>query len=146
MNSDRVTKIILFSATLLIVVVAGGIIFSLAQGSVPAFKEFGLKFIFTDRWDPTEGREVYGALPFIAGTLITSFLALIICVPLAFATSLFIAEYYRGTRTDSLWPVGLLCAQTADCQPRHKRAGIRNIYIIADTCNNDNSVCYFYKY
>lgn len=99
MNSDRVTKIILFSATLLIVVVAGGIIFSLAQGSVPAFKEFGLKFIFTDRWDPTEGREVYGALPFIAGTLITSFLALIICVPLAFATSLFIAEYYRGTRT-----------------------------------------------
>lgn len=98
MNSDRVTKIILFVSSFLIIAVAAGIVFSLAGGSVPAFREFGLKFITTNKWDPTTGREVYGALPFIAGTLITSLLALVICIPLAFSTSLFIAEYFRGTR------------------------------------------------
>lgn len=98
MNSDRVTKIILFVSSFLIIALAAGIVFSLAGGSVPAFREFGLKFITTNKWDPTTGREVYGALPFIAGTLITSLLALAICIPLAFSTSLFIAEYFRGTR------------------------------------------------
>lgn len=98
MNSDRITRITLFSSSLLIIILAGGIAFSLAGGALPAFREFGLKFIFTNEWDPTEGQEVYGALPFIAGTLITSLLALAICIPLAFSTSLFIAEYFRGTR------------------------------------------------
>lgn len=98
MNSDRITRIFLFSSSLLIIILVGGIVFSLTRGAIPAFREFGLKFIITNQWDPTEGREVYGALPFIAGTLITSITALIICIPLAFSTSLFIAEYFRGTR------------------------------------------------
>jgi len=98
MNSDKLTKTILFSSSLLILIVSAGIVFSLVGGAIPAIKEFGLKFIITNDWNPTEGHEIYGALPFIAGTLITSVLALIICLPLAFSTSLFIAEYYRGTR------------------------------------------------
>lgn len=96
--SDRLTHIILLSSTLFIIIIAGGIVFSLTRGAIPAFQEFGLKFITGSRWDPTDGREVYGAMPFITGTLITSFLALLICIPLAFSTSLFIAEYYKGTR------------------------------------------------
>jgi len=98
MISDRLTKTVLFSATLIILAVTAGIVFSLSEGSVPAFREFGLKFIVSNEWNPTEGKEVYGALPFIAGTLITSLLALIICIPLASSTSLFIAEYFRNTR------------------------------------------------
>ena len=102
MNSDKLTKTILFSASLLVLIVAAGIVFSLTKGSIPAFKEFGLKFIITNEWNPTEGHEVYGALPFIAGTLITSILALIICLPLAFSTSLFVAEYFRNTRVANI--------------------------------------------
>ena len=102
MNSDRLTKALLFLASLLIVIVSAGIVLSLVGGSVPAFREFGLRFIFINAWDPTDGRELYGALPFIAGTLITSFIALIICVPLAFSTSLFIAEYFRNTNIASI--------------------------------------------
>lgn len=98
MNSDRITKTALFISSLLIIAIAAGIVFSLAGGSVPAFREFGLKFITNNKWDPTAGREIYGALPIIAGTLITSLLALVICIPLAFSTSLFIAEYFKGTR------------------------------------------------
>jgi phosphate transport system permease protein len=98
MNSDRLTRAFLFASSLLILMIAAGIAFSLVGGSIPAFKTFGLRFIVADVWNPTTGRESYGALPFIAGTLITSFLALIICLPLAFSTSLFMAEYFRGTR------------------------------------------------
>src|SRR5665647_1149957 len=102
MSSDKVTKTILFSASLLVLIISTGIVFSLVKGSIPAFKEFGLKFIVTNEWNPTSGHEVYGALPFIAGTLITSVLALLICLPLAFSTSLFIAEYFRNTRVANI--------------------------------------------
>ena len=100
--SDRVTKTLLFTASLIVLIVAAGIVFSLIGGSVPAFKEFGIRFIFSNVWDPTDGRENYGALPFIAGTLITSILALVICIPLAFSTSLFIAEYFKNTRVSNI--------------------------------------------
>ncbi len=102
MNSDRITKTILFSSSLLVLIISAGIVLSLIGGTIPAFKEFGIKFIFTNKWNPTEGHEVYGALAFIAGTLITSFLALIICIPLAFSTSMFIAEYFKDTRVSGI--------------------------------------------
>lgn len=97
-NSDKITRVILSFAALLIMLLAGGMIYALAGGSIPALREFGPGFIFTDEWDPTEGRQVYGALPFIAGTLMTSVTALLISLPLSFSTSLFLGEYFRGTR------------------------------------------------
>jgi phosphate transport system permease protein len=102
MSSDKITRTLLFSASLLVLIISAGIVFSLVRGSIPAFREFGLKFIVSKEWNPTAGREAYGALPFIAGTLITSVLALIICLPLAFSTSLFIAEYFRNTRVANI--------------------------------------------
>jgi len=106
MNSDRITKIILSLASLLILMLAAGMLFSLVEGSVPSFKAFGLKFIISGEWDPTEGKEAYGALPFIAGTLMTSVTALIISLPLSFSTSLFLGEYFKGTRVARI--LGLL--------------------------------------
>ena len=106
MNSDRITKIILSLASLLILMLAAGMVFSLVEGSIPSFKTFGLKFIFSGEWDPTEGKETYGALPFIAGTLMTSVAALIISLPLSFSTSLFLGEYFKGTRVARI--LGLL--------------------------------------
>ncbi len=77
--------------------------FSMLKDAIPAFKTFGFfRFIFSSQWNPTEGREQYGALPFITGTIITSLLALIMCIPLAFSTSLFIAEYFRKTKISAV--------------------------------------------
>jgi len=98
MNSDKITKAVLLFSSFIILFVAGGILFSLVQGAIPAFKSFGLKFIFSNNWNPTEGKENYGALPFIAGTIITSVAALLISLPLSFSASLFLGEYYRGTK------------------------------------------------
>lgn len=96
MKSDKITNSILFGASLIILFISAGMVFSLVGGALPAFNEYGLNFIISHEWDPTESREVYGALPFIVGTLSTSLLALVLCLPLAFATSLFVAEYFRG--------------------------------------------------
>ncbi|HQO84280.1 MAG TPA: phosphate ABC transporter permease subunit PstC, partial [Bacteroidales bacterium] len=93
MSGDRVTKALLFISSLTILLLSAGIVISLLGGALPAFKEFGVRFITSSVWNPTEGSEEYGAMAFIAGTVITSILALIICIPMAFSTSLFIAEY-----------------------------------------------------
>src|SRR5664279_5540730 len=96
MNSDKITKIVLVSVSFIILIVAGGMVFSLVGGAIPAFKTYGFGFITSTQWNPREGQEQYGALPFIAGTLITSFVALLISFPLSFSTSLFLGEYYRN--------------------------------------------------
>ena len=101
-NSERIVKTILFLASVVVILITAGMVYSLMSGAIPVFKEFGLRFIISSEWNPTEGREAYGALPFIAGTLLTSLIAIILCFPLAFSTSLFIGEYYRGTRIASI--------------------------------------------
>jgi len=97
-NSERIVKIVLFLSSLLIILITAGMVLSLMNGSIPVFKEIGLRFIISSQWNPTEGSEEYGAMAFIAGTLMTSIIAIILCFPLAFSTSLFIGEYYKGTR------------------------------------------------
>ncbi len=96
MNSEKITKNVLFIASLSLILLATGMVLTLVQGSIPVFQKFGLHFIISTKWNPTAGREQYGALPFIVGTIITSVLALIICLPLALSASLFLGEYYKG--------------------------------------------------
>lgn len=98
MNSDKITKAVLLLSSFVILSIAAGMIYSLVNGAIPAFKSFGLKFIWSNNWNPTQNQEDYGALPFIAGTIITSVAALLISLPLSFSASLFLGEYFRGTR------------------------------------------------
>ena len=56
----------------------------------PAIEKFGLGFIFSQEWDTVEG--VYGALPYVYGTLISSFLAILIGVPIGLAIALVTSE------------------------------------------------------
>jgi phosphate transport system permease protein len=63
----------------------------LLQQSMPAIRKFGASFLFTTNWDPIEER--FGALPFIYGTLISSFLALLIAVPLSVGAAVFINDF-----------------------------------------------------
>jgi phosphate transport system permease protein len=78
------------SATLLMAALAG-VIVSLAIGGWPAFRAFGFGFLTSTEWNPVT--EVYGAAGPIAGTLITSFLALVIALPLAVGVAVFLTEF-----------------------------------------------------
>jgi len=98
MNGEKITKVVLFITSLVILFLAAGMVYSIINGALPAFNEFGLRFIFSSEWNPTEGKEEYGALPFIVGTLLTSILALLLCIPMSFSASLFLGEYFRNTK------------------------------------------------
>ena len=52
--------------------------------------KFGLKFFFGSAWDPVNAN--FGALPFVYGTLVSSLLALVLAVPLAVGTAIFLTE------------------------------------------------------
>lgn len=79
-----------FFFALTVLMALAGIIVSLIVSSIPAFREFGWRFITTVEWDPVN--EVYGAAIAIFGTLVTSFIALSIAVPLSFGIALFLTE------------------------------------------------------
>jgi phosphate transport system permease protein len=79
-----------FTFALSVLMVLVGIIISLVIGAAPAFQEFGLAFVTTVEWDPVNDK--YGALIAIVGTLITSFIALIIAFPISFGIALFLTE------------------------------------------------------
>lgn len=73
-----------------VLLVLAGIIISLMIGAWPALREFGLPFIFSIEWDPVNDK--YGALIAIVGTLVTSFIALLIAFPISFGIALFLTE------------------------------------------------------
>ena len=77
--------------------------------ALPALKRFGPSFIWTSTWDPVG--EVYGAEPMIFGTLASSFLALLIAVPLALSVAIFLTEFSpRWLRQPVAFLVELLAA------------------------------------
>lgn len=97
--SDKLYKAILFIAALIIPIVCGGVIYALITDAYEAFEHFGFfKFLASSEWDYTEGAEQYGALPFITGTLMTTMLALLFCIPFSLPMALFVGEYFKGKK------------------------------------------------
>ena len=89
-GGDEVAYVVTLASTASILVVVGLIVAELWLNSQPTVKTFGWHFLFTSTWDPNNGK--FGALPFIYGTCVTSFLALLIAVPFGIASSVFLAE------------------------------------------------------
>ena len=90
-DADRIFYYLCVSIAVGVVLLVIGIGITLFWGSLPSLKAFGLHFFGGRVWDPVN--EEFGALPFVAGTLITSFLALVITFPFAMASGIFLAEY-----------------------------------------------------
>ncbi len=63
-------------------------------------EQFGWHFLFTQDWDPVQ--EIYGALPYIYGTVVTSLLALVIAVPMGLGAAIFLAELAPAQISDPL--------------------------------------------
>lgn len=97
--NDRLYHTLLFVAACVMPIVCGGVIYALVTDAFDAFEHFGfLRFLTSEEWDYTQGQEQYGALPFITGTLMTTFLALLFCIPFSLPVALFVGEYFKGTR------------------------------------------------
>ena len=90
-RGDGVFRAVILGLSMIIIFVFLMSIYLLGKDSLPALKAFGLSFLGGSAWNPVTAK--FGALPMIAGTLITSFAALVISVPLALASAIFVAEY-----------------------------------------------------
>lgn len=73
-----------------VLIVLGAIFASLIVGSMLALQTFGISFFYTESWNPVT--EKFGALAPIGGTLITSFIAMLIAVPVGLGAAIFLTE------------------------------------------------------
>ena len=87
---DLVFRSLTFLFALFVLLILGGVIVALIEGALPAFRTFGLSFIATEVWNPVT--EKFGALAPIYGTLVTSAIAMLVGIPVAFGVALFITE------------------------------------------------------
>lgn len=78
-------------AAMAVVVILLLMVVELTHTAWPAIDKFGLKFIWSTDWNPP--RERFGALPFIAGTLVTSLLALVVGTVIGVGAALFLVEF-----------------------------------------------------
>ncbi len=91
-SEKRFTAVLVISALFMVILLLA-VFFTLLVSSIPAIKAFGTGFLYGKTWDPTT--DTFGALPFLAGTLLTSFLALALSIPFSISISLFLGEYLR---------------------------------------------------
>ena len=78
------------AAALGVLLLLSGVMISLVAGSLPALRTFGFGFLVSERWNPVT--ENFGALAPIYGTLVTSFIAMLIAVPLGLMIAFFLTE------------------------------------------------------
>lgn len=97
MKKDLVFNAILTVVGVGFIILTAAILYTLASMSVPAIGNFGfIDFLSGTEW--SDKTETYGAWPFIVGTLETSLLALLLCIPFSLAVALFCGEYFKGKR------------------------------------------------
>src|ERR1700732_5456581 len=75
-----------------VLLILGGIILSLVVGAWPAMKQYGAAFLWTQRWAPSADPPVLGALGPMYGTLVTSFIAMLIAIPVGLGIAIFLHE------------------------------------------------------
>jgi phosphate transport system permease protein len=87
---DDVFRNITRLAAIAVLVILGGVMISLIIGSAPALREFGLGFLVDETWNPVT--EKFGAIAPIYGTVVTSFIAMFIAVPVGLMIAVFLTE------------------------------------------------------
>jgi phosphate transport system permease protein len=90
---DSIFRKSLSYSSLLFIALLIGMFVTLLIQSLPSIEKFGLSFYTGTTWDPVNIE--FGSLPFLVGTLITSFIALAIAIPFSLSISLFLGEYFK---------------------------------------------------
>jgi phosphate transport system permease protein len=92
--SEASFRKLLYLAGLSLLILLAAIFLSLAVASLPALRQFGFSFLMGKTWDPVRGE--FGALAFLVGTLMSSFMALLISLVFSLPVSIFLGEYFRA--------------------------------------------------
>lgn len=89
---DKLFSGLVVGAAAYTLLMVGLVVFSVGRGSIDIFSAEGLEFIIQSNWNAVEGRESFGAFPYIIGTLLSSAIAMVIGVPISLAIAIFISE------------------------------------------------------
>src|SRR5215468_2330691 len=89
-TGDALFRALTRAAAVAVLVVLAGVILALIVGALPALQTFGFGFLVSQRWNPVT--EQFGALAPIYGTLVTSFIAMLIAVPVGLLIAMFLTE------------------------------------------------------
>lgn len=88
---ETIFKRFLIAMSILLLLIVLGILATLILESLPSIKSLGIGYLWGKVWDPVQN--IYGAYPFLIGTLLTSFIALIISIPFSYAIAIYLGEY-----------------------------------------------------
>ena len=84
----------LFSSALITIAVTVGIILVLSIEAINFFSEVSIVDFLTDsQWTPLFTEKHFGILPLLSGTLLTSFIAIIVALPIGLSISIYLSEY-----------------------------------------------------
>jgi phosphate transport system permease protein len=89
-TSDRLFAALTFACAVSVLIMLGAVFTSLIVGAAPALKTFGFQFLTTEAWNPVT--EEFGGLAPIYGTLVTSFIAMFIAVPVGLGIAIYLTE------------------------------------------------------
>lgn len=89
-NGEWLFTLLTALAAVSLLIVIGGIFSVVLWGAWPALKEYGFGFLVSSVWDPVAN--IYGAIPSVIGTIVTSVLSLAIAAPLGIGTAIFLSE------------------------------------------------------
>src|SRR6266487_4026926 len=89
---DRAFKAVSIGAGIGLIMLLAVMLVELSAGGSRAFSKFGLHFLTGRNWNPVFGREQFGALPFIFGTLATSAIAIALAVPVSVGLGILLNE------------------------------------------------------
>jgi phosphate transport system permease protein len=90
-RADRRFRRLTAAASLLIVFVLGAMALEMARGALPALREQGLALLTSAIWDPARG--IFGVLPFVWGTVVSSLLALALALPISLGVAVYLSEF-----------------------------------------------------
>ena len=88
--SDSGFRLMTMASALIVLILLLGVAIALFLGAWPAFREFGVGFLFSDAWSPP--KEKFGAATAIYGTLVTSLIAMLVAVPVGLGIAVFLTE------------------------------------------------------
>ncbi len=91
-KGERMFKRSIRLSGILMVTLVLGIFITLFWGAFPSIQSLGFDFFKGKTWDPVQN--VFGAYPFLVGTLLTSLVALMISIPFSVAIAIFLGEYF----------------------------------------------------
>jgi phosphate transport system permease protein len=103
---ERAIEALLLLAAVSSVAITGAIVYTLLSEAIRFFADVPpTEFLGTTKWAPTSAEPHYGVLPLVTGTLVTTFVALAVALPLGTIVAIYLSEFAPNTVREVLKPL-----------------------------------------